>query len=346
MPLDGKDHEPKVRLLQCKVPQAIRALPDTPAKNITSIRKALSKSTKLSYKAMAIKETLALSFSTSEIDAMTEYEMFDHFLEKCQEGLNLSEMLEEQISVCKRELIQNKGESAADFAARAESTMSLFEELLKGSGFTNDQDGVDKYSTDRKRSQAIITGLRPVYFGMITQIFLGKNDKERYSTVIRTADKPTLIASLLECDSLIKTQQFGDPEWGEHSYKGKYDKKGAPGKDTSGKTYWEKVTKADVKNLKLADSGKKRHPCAGDLAYTKHDWAPGTGAVGRFNERGTQYTARVHGISMMGYALGTIANRHMEMNSRRPLRDTPRDGIHGGRQCRLHLTRSRRAEER
>ena len=58
---------------------------------------------------MTIKETLTLSFSTSAIDAMTEYDMFDHFLEKCQEGLNLSEMLEEQISVCKRELIQNKG---------------------------------------------------------------------------------------------------------------------------------------------------------------------------------------------------------------------------------------------
>ena len=161
VPSDGKDHEPKVRLLQYKVLQGIRALPDTPAKNITSIRKALSKSTKLSYKAMTIKETLALSFSIVEIDAMSEYEMFDHFLEKCQEGLNLSEMLKEQISVCKRDSIQNKGESAADFAARAESTMSLFEELLKGSGFTNDQGGVDKYSTDRKRSQAILTGLRP-----------------------------------------------------------------------------------------------------------------------------------------------------------------------------------------
>ena len=85
---------------------------------------------------MTIKETLALSFSTSDIDAMSEFEMFDYFLEKCQEGLNLSEMLDEQISVCKRDLIQNKGESAADFAARAESAMSLFEELLKGSGFT------------------------------------------------------------------------------------------------------------------------------------------------------------------------------------------------------------------
>ena len=115
---------------------------------------------------MTIKETLALSFSAHQIDAMDEFDMFDYFLEKCQEGLNLSEMLEEQISVCKKDLIQNKGESAADFAARAESMMSLFEELLRGSGFTNDQDGVDKYSTDRKRSQVIITGLRPVYFGM------------------------------------------------------------------------------------------------------------------------------------------------------------------------------------
>ena len=47
VPSDGKEHEPKVRLLQYKVLQAIRSLPDTPAKNITSIRKALSKSTKL-----------------------------------------------------------------------------------------------------------------------------------------------------------------------------------------------------------------------------------------------------------------------------------------------------------
>ena len=51
----------------------------------------------------------------------------------------------------------------------------------------------------------------------------------------------------------------------------------------------EKITKAEMKNLKAIDSGKKKHPCAGDLAYTKHDWAPGTGAVGRFNERGTKY---------------------------------------------------------
>ena len=139
-------HEPKVRLLQYKVLQAIRALPDTPAKSITSIRKAFSKSIKLGYKAMTIKETLALSFSTTEIEAMSEYETFDHFLEKCQGGLNLSEMLEEQLSVCKRDLIQTKGESAADFAARAESTMPLFEELLQGSGFTNGPDGVDKLS--------------------------------------------------------------------------------------------------------------------------------------------------------------------------------------------------------
>ena len=97
VPSDGKDHEPRVRLLQCKVLQAIRSLPDTPAKNITSIRKALSKSTKLSYKAMTIKETLALSFSPSDIDAMSEFEMFDNFLEKCQEGLAMEEEEEEMI---------------------------------------------------------------------------------------------------------------------------------------------------------------------------------------------------------------------------------------------------------
>ena len=145
---------------------------------------------------------------------------------------------------------------------------------------------------------------------LVTQIFSGKNDKERLSTVIGAADKPTLIASLLECDSLIKTQQLGDPEWGEHSYEGKDDKKGAAGKDGGGKTYWENVTKAEDNNLKLPS------------------------------------TARVHGNSMMGYALETIVDRHMEMNSKRPFRDTPRDGTHGGRQCRLPLTRSRRAEER
>ena len=49
---------------------------------------------------MAIKETLALSFSVTEIGAMAEYVMFDHFLGEFQEGLNLSEMLEEQLSVC------------------------------------------------------------------------------------------------------------------------------------------------------------------------------------------------------------------------------------------------------
>ena len=124
---------------------------------------------------------------------------------------------------------------------------------------------------------------------MITQLFSGKDDKERYSTVIGTADKPTLIASLLECDSLIKTQQLGGPEWGEHSYKGKDDKKGAAGKYGSGKSHWEKVTKAEIKNLKLIDSGRKKYPCGGDLSYTKHDWAPGTGTGGRFNECGTKY---------------------------------------------------------
>ena len=68
-----------------------------------------SKSTKPNYKATTTKETVALSFSTTEIGVMAEYEMFDHFLEKCQEGLNLPEMLDEQISVCKRDLIQTKG---------------------------------------------------------------------------------------------------------------------------------------------------------------------------------------------------------------------------------------------
>ena len=63
VPSDGKDHEPSVRLLQYKVLGAIRALPDTPAKNITSIRKALNKSTKLSNKAMTMRETLGLSYS-------------------------------------------------------------------------------------------------------------------------------------------------------------------------------------------------------------------------------------------------------------------------------------------
>ena len=74
---------------------------------------------------------------------------------------------------------------------------------------------------------------------------------------------------------------------GEQSYKGKEDKKGAE-KD-SAKKHWEKVTKAEVKNPKAIDSGKKKHPCAGDLAFTKHDWAPGHGAIGRFDPRGTKF---------------------------------------------------------
>ena len=67
VPSDGKDHEPSIRLLQYKVLGAIRALPDTPAKNITSIRKALNKSTKLSNKAMTMKETLMLSYPSYQI---------------------------------------------------------------------------------------------------------------------------------------------------------------------------------------------------------------------------------------------------------------------------------------
>ena len=96
VPSDGKDHEPSVRLLQYKVLGAIRALLDTPAKNITSIRKALNKSTKLSTKAMTMRETLGLSYHSDEIDRMNEYEFLDAFLMKCQEGLNLEVMLEAQ----------------------------------------------------------------------------------------------------------------------------------------------------------------------------------------------------------------------------------------------------------
>ena len=44
-----------------------------------------------------------------------------------------------------------------------------------------------------------------------------------------------------------------------------------------------------MKNLKAVDSGEKRHPCAGDVQFTKHDWAPGIGAIGRFDPRGTQF---------------------------------------------------------
>ena len=95
-------------------------------------------------------------------------------------------------------------------AYRAENATSLFEELRRGSGFTNHHDGVDKYSTDRKRSHDTIARLRPVYFGMTTQIFSGRIDKERYSTVIGTADKPALAASLSATDSLVKAQNFGD----------------------------------------------------------------------------------------------------------------------------------------
>ena len=73
VPSDGKDHEPSIRLLQYKVLGAIRALPDTPAKNITSIRKALNKSTKLSNKAMTMKETLMLSYPSYQIVKMTNH---------------------------------------------------------------------------------------------------------------------------------------------------------------------------------------------------------------------------------------------------------------------------------
>ena len=82
VPSDGKDHEPSVRLLQYKVLGAIRALPDTPAKNITSIRKALNKSTKLSTKAMTMHETLRLSYHSDEIERMSEYEMLDAFFDE------------------------------------------------------------------------------------------------------------------------------------------------------------------------------------------------------------------------------------------------------------------------
>ena len=76
---------------------------------------------------------------------------------------------------------------------------------------------------------------------MITQIFSGKNDKSRYSTVVGTADKQILIASLLEADALIKTQALGDPEWGEQSYKAKEDQQGSKKKEKA-KAHWEKVT--------------------------------------------------------------------------------------------------------
>ena len=45
---------------------------------------------------------------------------------------------------------------------------------------------------------------------MITQIFSGRIDKERYSTAIGIADKPALAASLLATDSLVEAQNFGD----------------------------------------------------------------------------------------------------------------------------------------
>ena len=182
---------------------------------------------------------------------------------------------------------------------------------------------------------------------MTTQIFSGKNGKlPRYSTAISTQDKPTLIASLLEAGSLIKTQALGDPEWGEKSYKGKEDKKGT-GKD-SAKQHWENVTKAEVKNLKAIDSGKKKHPCAGDLAFTKHDWAPGHGAIGRFGPRGTKFRPCAwelnDGICTRENCQSSHGDELREANNW--LRDTQRDGTAGGRQCRLPLTRSRREEER
>ena len=92
---------------------------------------------------MTMKETLMLSYRSYEIVKMTDYEFLDAFLQKCQEGLNLEVMLEAQYEACKH-IQQAKGESATDFAARAEGIMSLFEELLMGSGFTNDRNGIDR----------------------------------------------------------------------------------------------------------------------------------------------------------------------------------------------------------
>ena len=78
-------------------------------------------------KAMTMPETLELSYHKDEIEKMGEFEMLDAFFMKCQEGLNLEVMLEAQYEACKH-IQQSKGESAADFAARAEGIMSLFEE--------------------------------------------------------------------------------------------------------------------------------------------------------------------------------------------------------------------------
>ena len=285
VPADGKDHEPSVRLLQYKVLGAIRALPDTPAKNITSIRKALSKSTKLMNKAMTMRETLELSYHKDDIESMNEFEMLDAFLMKCQEGLNLEVMLEAQYEACKH-IQQSKGESAADFAARAEGIMSLFEELLRGSGFTNDRNGIDRFATDRKRSQIIIQGLRPTHHAILTSVFSGKADKNNFSMVIGTSSKPQLISALQEADALVKTQQnrgdFKDPEWDTKkdnisNHKPDEDKKS------------DKKAKAEIRNLQKVDAGKKKHPTCGDVNFTKHDWDPGKGALGRWDPRGTQH---------------------------------------------------------
>ena len=104
--------------------------------------------------------------------------------------------------------------------------MPLLEELLMGSGFTNDHNGIDRFSTDRKRSQIIIQSLRPTHHGLLTSVFSGKGDKGNFSMVTGTSNKPTLIASLQECDALVKTQQnrgdFKDPDWdGSKKEKGK-----------------------------------------------------------------------------------------------------------------------------
>ena len=123
-------------------------------------------------------------------------------------------------------------------------------------------------------------------------------------------------------------------------YKGKEDKKDK-GKD-SAKQHWDKVTKAEVKNLKAIDSGKKKHPCAGDVQFTKHDWAPGTGAIGRFDPRGTQFRPCAWELND-GVCTREGCKSYTEMKWQRPLQGTRRGGTHGGGQSRLLLTPSNQA---
>ena len=99
---------------------------------------------------------------------MTEFEMLDAFLMKCQEGLNLEVMLEAQYEACKH-IQQSKGETAADFAARAEGIMSLFEAAARDSGGKSGSNPVG-FSNWGKTQKAGSKGKVGKHYGELTEL--------------------------------------------------------------------------------------------------------------------------------------------------------------------------------